>query len=106
MANSLGVVIARDQGAVPVTSLSQGAITNPTSVLTRPAGGCLGFRDSAQRHAMRLYRASNPLYRTHAKSRTLIRVFGGDGARRSLRNNRAYRTGNIEGNDGRCRYYL
>jgi len=37
MANSLSVAIASDQGAVPVTSLNSGAITNPTSVLTRPA---------------------------------------------------------------------
>lgn len=38
MANSLGVAIASDQSAVPVTSLNSGAITNPTSVLTRPSG--------------------------------------------------------------------
>jgi hypothetical protein len=37
MANSLGVAIASDQSAVPVTSLNSGAITNPTSVLTRSA---------------------------------------------------------------------
>jgi|ERR1700726_4213255 len=37
MANSLGVAIASDQSAFPVTSLSSGGITNPTSVLTRPA---------------------------------------------------------------------
>jgi hypothetical protein len=37
MANSLGVAIASDQGAFPVTSLSSGAITNPTSTLTRPS---------------------------------------------------------------------
>ena len=37
MANSLGVAIASDQSAVPTTSLNSGAITNPTSVLTRPA---------------------------------------------------------------------
>jgi hypothetical protein len=37
MANSLGVAIASDQSAFPVTSLSSGAITNPTSTLTRPA---------------------------------------------------------------------
>jgi hypothetical protein len=37
MANSLGVAIASDQSAFPVTSLSSGAITNPTSTLARPA---------------------------------------------------------------------
>jgi hypothetical protein len=37
MANSLGMAIASDQSAVPVTSLSSGAITNPASVLTRPS---------------------------------------------------------------------
>jgi hypothetical protein len=37
MANSLGVAIASDQSAIPVTSLSSGAITNPTSTLTRSA---------------------------------------------------------------------
>jgi hypothetical protein len=37
MANSLGVAIASDQSAFPVTSLSSGAITNPTSTLTRPS---------------------------------------------------------------------
>ena len=37
MANSLGVAIASDQSAIPTTSLNSGAITNPTSVLTRPA---------------------------------------------------------------------
>lgn len=37
MANSLGVTIASDQSGFPVTSLSSGAITNPTSRLTRPA---------------------------------------------------------------------
>jgi len=37
MANSLPVAIASDQGSVLVTSLSGGAITNPTSTLTRPA---------------------------------------------------------------------
>jgi hypothetical protein len=37
MANSLGVAIASDQSAFPVTSLSSGAITNPTSTLTRSA---------------------------------------------------------------------
>jgi hypothetical protein len=37
MANSLGVAVASDQSAIPVTSLSSGAITNPTSTLTRPA---------------------------------------------------------------------
>jgi hypothetical protein len=37
MANSLGVAIASDQSAFPATSLNSGAITNPTSVLTRSA---------------------------------------------------------------------
>jgi hypothetical protein len=37
MANSLPCAIASDQSAVPVTALSSGAITNPTSVLTRSA---------------------------------------------------------------------
>jgi hypothetical protein len=37
MANSLGVAIASDQSILPVTSFSSAAITNPTSVLTRPA---------------------------------------------------------------------
>jgi hypothetical protein len=37
MANSLGVAIASDQSAVPVTALNSGSITNPTSVLTRSA---------------------------------------------------------------------
>lgn len=37
MANSLSVAIASDQSGVPVTSFSGGAITNPTSTLTRPA---------------------------------------------------------------------
>src|SRR5690242_11771933 len=37
MANSLSVAIASDQGSVPVTAFSGGAITNPTSTLTRPA---------------------------------------------------------------------
>jgi hypothetical protein len=37
MANSLGVAIASDQSAVPVTALSSSAITNPTSMLTRSA---------------------------------------------------------------------
>jgi hypothetical protein len=37
MANSLPVAIASDQSSVLVTSLSGGAITNPTSTLTRPA---------------------------------------------------------------------
>ena len=37
MVNSLGVTIASDQSVFPITSLSSGAITNPTSVLTRPA---------------------------------------------------------------------
>jgi hypothetical protein len=36
MANSLSVAIASDQGALPVTSLNSGAITNPAAVLTRP----------------------------------------------------------------------
>jgi hypothetical protein len=31
MANSLGLAIASDQSAVPVTSPNSGAITNPTS---------------------------------------------------------------------------
>jgi hypothetical protein len=39
MANSLGVAIASDQSAFPVTALNSGAITNPTSVLTRSANG-------------------------------------------------------------------
>jgi hypothetical protein len=37
MANSLGVTIASDQSGFPITSLSSGAITNPTSILTRPS---------------------------------------------------------------------
>jgi hypothetical protein len=45
MANSLGVAIASDQSpvpvtalsAIPVTALNSGSITNPSSVLTRPA---------------------------------------------------------------------
>jgi hypothetical protein len=37
MANSLPVAIASDQSVVPVTALNSGAITNPTSVLTRSA---------------------------------------------------------------------
>lgn len=37
MTESLGVVIASNQSAFPVTAVSSGAITNPTSVLTRPA---------------------------------------------------------------------
>jgi len=37
MANSLSVAIASDQSGVNVTSFSGGAITNPTSTLTRPA---------------------------------------------------------------------
>jgi hypothetical protein len=37
MANSLGVTIASDQSGFPVTAMSGGAITNPTSTLTRPA---------------------------------------------------------------------
>jgi hypothetical protein len=37
MTNSLGVAIASDQSVIPTTSLNSGAITNPTSILTRPA---------------------------------------------------------------------
>ena len=37
MANSLPVAIASDQSAFPVTALNSGSITNPSSVLTRPA---------------------------------------------------------------------
>jgi hypothetical protein len=37
MANSLSVAIASDQNFLNVTSFSSGAITNPTSTLTRPA---------------------------------------------------------------------
>jgi hypothetical protein len=37
MANGLGVAIASDQSAVPVTALNSGSITNPTTVLTRSA---------------------------------------------------------------------
>jgi hypothetical protein len=37
MANSLPVTIASNQSVFPVTSLSSASITNPTSVLTRPA---------------------------------------------------------------------
>jgi len=37
MANSLPVAIASDQGGLNVTSFSGGSITNPTSMLTRPA---------------------------------------------------------------------
>jgi hypothetical protein len=37
MANSLGVAIASDQSAVPVTALNSDSITNPTTVLTRSA---------------------------------------------------------------------
>jgi hypothetical protein len=37
MANSLGVAIASDQSAVPVTALNSGSITNPSSTLTRSA---------------------------------------------------------------------
>ena len=37
MVNSLPVAIASDQSAFPVTALNSGSITNPSSVLTRPA---------------------------------------------------------------------
>ena len=37
MANCLPVAVASDQSAIPVTTLNSGAITNPTSVLTRPS---------------------------------------------------------------------
>jgi hypothetical protein len=37
MANSLGVAIASDQSGFPVTALNSGAITDPSSTLTRPA---------------------------------------------------------------------